>query len=169
MPKLTKEGYRVTIGGFHNSDASKFDYVNCLKMVLMLFDTRFTEYDIDNDVAEGEIAISDMKNMGWRHFMKAIAHLPTANFYMKFLQEASPIKIVQVHILNPSGVAYKMFQIFKPFMKQEILDVLNFHPNGYESLYEHIPREFLPKEYGGEQCSMEEIRLEYVKKMTEKR
>lgn len=170
MPKLSKEGYKITIGGFHNSDASKFDYTNCLKMVLMLFDVRLSEFDCDDQIAEGEIVITDMGNMGWRHFMKAIAHLITAKFYMAFLQEAAPIKIVQAHILNPSGMVHKMFTIFRPFMKQELLDVFHFHPNGIESLYDFVPRELLPKELGGsDEFSMEEIRLTYIKKMEENR
>lgn len=139
-------------------------------MVLMLFDTRFSEYDNDGELAEGEIVINDMKDMGWRHLWKSVAHFATANFYMKFLQEATPIRIVQAHIVNPSGVAYRMFTMFRPFMKKELLDVMHFHPNGLESLYEHIPRELLPKELGGdESLCMEDIRVDYLRKMEAKR
>lgn len=32
-----------------------------------------------------------------------------------------------------------------------------FHCSGYESLYEHVPREALPREYGGTLGSVEEL------------
>jgi hypothetical protein len=170
MPKLTKDGYKVTIGGLKDPDPSKFDYLNCLKMALMLFDTRFSEYDSDGKVAEGEIVINDMKDMGWRHMWNSMKHMATANFYMKFLQEATPIRIVQFHMINPSAITYRMFTIFRPFMNKEFLDVIHFHPNGIESLYEHIPRELLPKELGGnDDICMEDIRLEFLRKMESKR
>jgi hypothetical protein len=32
-----------------------------------------------------------------------------------------------------------------------------FHCSGYEALYEHVPREALPREYGGKLASVEEL------------
>lgn len=169
LPQLTKEKYRITIGGIRDSDASKFDYVNCIKMALMLFDVRFSEYDTDGEISEGEISIMDMNSMGWRHFMKAVSHLITAKFYTKFIEDATPMKIVQAHIINPSNVVYKMFTLFKTFIKQETLDVFHIHTS-MESLYEHVPRELLPVEWGGsKEITIQGVREEWLKKMEDYR
>lgn len=131
----------------------------------MLFDTRFSEYDTDGVISEGEISIMDMKNMGWRHLMKAVANIMTAKIYSKFVEEASPMRIVQAHVINPTPTVYKLFTIFKSFVKQELLDVFHFH-NSMESLYEFVPREYLPKEWGGtDDITIEEVRQDYLKKM----
>jgi hypothetical protein len=165
LPKLTKEKYRITIGGIRDSDASKFDYVNCIKMALMLFDTRFSDYDTDGVISEGEISVMDMKNMSWRHLMKAVAHMTTAKIYSKFVEDATPMRIVQAHVINPSATVYRLFTIFKTFIKQELLDVFHFH-NSMESLYEFVPREYLPVEWGGtEEFTVEDVRKDYLEKM----
>lgn len=135
----------------------------------MLFDTRFSECDIDDEVSDGEISIMDMKTMGWRHFMKSVANFGHAKTYTHFLEHATPMIIRQAHIVNPSAMAYKMFTLFKPFMKKETLDVFHFHQN-FESLHEHVPKELLPVEFGGNpEISIEDVRELYLKKMTENR
>jgi hypothetical protein len=42
---------------------------------------------------------------------------------------------------------------------QSLADVLQvfFHCDGYESLYKHVPRDVLPREYGGELDSVEDL------------
>lgn len=101
--------------------------------------------------------------------MKAVTHLMTAKVYMKFLQEAVPMKIVESHIINPSAVVHRMFSLFKPFIKQELLDSFFFHQD-LESLYKRIPRELLPVEWGGnKEISIEEVRKDYLKKMERNR
>lgn len=42
-------------------------------------------------------------------------------------------------------------------MKPKVMGRLKVH-NSVEELYEHIPKEYLPKDYGGEEPCMEESR-----------
>ncbi|KAG5680466.1 hypothetical protein PVAND_009974 [Polypedilum vanderplanki] len=149
LEKRTKDNFKVSVATFHNTDASIFNYTDLLKTALMILDTRFAEYDYDNKIADGDIMISDMQGMSFRHFLKMMRAFSTATFYMKYLQESAPIKIVQAHLVNPSGVVNRMFSIMRPFMKKELLDVFHIHSNGYESLYDYVPKELLPSEYGG--------------------
>lgn len=39
---------------------------------------------------------------------------------------------------------------------------MHFHTAGYESLYDHIPREILPKEYGGNAGQVDDIFNEWL-------
>ena len=166
---MTKDKYKITINSLNDPDASKFDYVNLVKAGLMLNDARFLDYDENEEIAEGEIFIMDMKNMGWRHLWKTMGHLMTAKFYSSFLQEAMPLKIVGNHIVNPSSIMDKMFTIFKPFIKQELLNVIHIHSK-MEDLYEFIPRELLPVEWGGnDEISIKKIHNERMEMFKEKR
>jgi hypothetical protein len=167
---LTEEKQKVFVAKFHNTDASIFNYTNMIKMALMIFDTRFVDYDLGNEVSEGDIMISDMKGMTFRHFLKMMRCFSTAQFYMKYLQESSPIKIVQAHVVNPSSIVDRMFSIMRPFMKKELLDVLHIHSGGLESLHKVVPRELLPTEFGGTSgVSMEESHKVWLLKVDKNR
>ncbi|KAL7036726.1 hypothetical protein ACKWTF_008912 [Chironomus riparius] len=168
MPKLTKDKKLVTIGGFNNLDPNAFNYADCIKMALMVFDTRFCSYDDPekNEIATGEIVIMDMKGLTFRHFWKVLRNLMTAKFYMQYLQEAAPIRISQVNIVNPSPVIDKLFSLIKPFMKKETLDVLRFHNQGIETLLERVGLENLPVKYGGaSNVDLDEVHQNYMKRI----
>jgi ADP-glucose pyrophosphorylase len=47
--------------------------------------------------------------------------------------------------------------IIRPFVKKELLEVKHFHTSGYESLFEFIPKEFFPNEYGGNAGSTDKL------------
>lgn len=131
----------------------------------MLFDTRFSDYDTDGIISEGEISIMDMKNMSFKHFMKGVTNMSTAKFYDKFINDATPLTLVSVHVINPSAIASKLFGFFKTFMKQKHLDVFHFHKD-LESLYDHVPKELLPVELGGTQeITLDEVQEGYIRKM----
>ncbi|KAL7036725.1 hypothetical protein ACKWTF_008911 [Chironomus riparius] len=151
MPKLTKDGMLVTVGGLKDPDPSKFIYLDCIKMALMVFDMRFCSYDDveNNEIANGDIVVMDMKGMSFWHFLKVVKNFTTAKFYTHYTQEAVPIKICQTNVVNPSPAMDRVFNLFKPFMKQEVLDTLIFHSNGYESLQKTVGKEYLPPKYGG--------------------
>jgi len=151
MPKLTKDGMLITVGGLRDPDPSKFIYPDCIKMTLMVFDLRFYSYDIveNEEIADGEIVVMDMKGMSFWHFLKVVKNFSIAKFYAYYSQEAVPIKICQTHIINPSSAMDRMFNLLKPFIKQEILDTVVFHSSGFESLHKSVGKENLPPKYGG--------------------
>jgi hypothetical protein len=167
---MTENNLKVSVAKFHNTDASVFSYPDLIKMALMVFDTRFADYDCGNTIAEGDIMISDMKGMSFRHFLKMMRAYSTATFYMKYLQESSPIKIVQAHIVNPSAIVDRMFSIMRPIMKKELLNVIHIHSSGYESLHKFVPKELLPTEYGGTSgVSVEQSHNEWIAKVERNR
>lgn len=131
----------------------------------MMFDTRFYDYDVDNEIADGEIVIMDLKGLSFRHFLKVVGCITTARFYLKYLQEASPIRIIQINIVNPSSIVDRIFSLLKPFMKKELLDVLQIHST-LETLHDRIPIELLPVEYGGtNDVSIDEVHASWIEKM----
>lgn len=158
---------QVTFGGINDPDPNKFVYTDCIKMALMLFDTRFCFYDNNNeqDIADGEIVVMDMGGITFRHFFKMVRNLPTAKFYMHFMQEASPIRIQQVNIVNPSPIIDKIFTLFKPFMKKEVVETVAFHRN-LETLHERVGKEYLPEKYGGtNDIDIEEQQAKFMNKV----
>lgn len=170
LPKLLNDKYRITVLCLINYDASQFDYVQIVKMAVMMFDARFTNYDDPaGNIASGECFVIDSKGMSFSHFLHVVKNVSTVRLYMKYIQEAVPFNIKKVHFINCSYIFYKMFALIKPLLNKELLEVIYFHTEGLESLYEHVPKEVLPTELGGDVGSMVEIYEQFQKFVISKR
>lgn len=52
--------------------------------------------------------------------------------------------------------------LIRPFVKKELYDVMHFHTDGFESLYEHVPKDILPLEYGGDAGKIDDFYKEWL-------
>lgn len=138
-------------------------------MGLMMFDARFTEYDVPGTIATGECFIIDGKGMSFRHFLNVVKNVSTVRIYMRYIQDAVPFNIKKIHFINCSYILDKMFAIIKPLLNKDLLNVIYFHTNGLDSLYEHVPKDILPTELGGDVGSMFEISEKFQKLVVSKR
>uniref|UniRef100_A0AAT9H830 Alpha-tocopherol transfer protein n=1 Tax=Ambigolimax valentianus TaxID=1338344 RepID=A0AAT9H830_9EUPU len=64
-------------------------------------------------------------------------------------QDVFPARLKAVHIVNEPASFSNIFAIFKPFLKQKLLDRIFFHGDKYSGLHEHIDPNLLPLAYGG--------------------
>lgn len=129
-------------------DPDHYDVVENIKMFFMFSDIRYITLDTIG-LTEGEIGIMDFKGFSFRHFLKFVRNFSSIRLYLKYVQEAVPFRIHQNHFVNCSTALTKIINLIRPFVKREVFDVMHFHTSGFESLYEHVPREDLPFEYGG--------------------
>lgn len=171
LPKLLDDQYHITVISLINYDASQFDYLQIVKMAVMMFDARFTAYDepANGTISSGECFIIDSKGTSFRHFLNVVKNLSTVRIYMKYIQEAVPFNIKKVHFLNCSYIFDKMFALIKPLLNKDLLEVIHFHTQGVESLYEHVPKSILPIELGGDIGSMTEIYRKFQEFVVSKR
>ncbi|XP_050353686.1 alpha-tocopherol transfer protein-like [Nymphalis io] len=63
--------------------------------------------------------------------------------------EAYRVKVKGFHVINAPGFIEKIVYILKSVLKEKIMNRIYIH-NSYEELYEAIPKEVLPQEYGGD-------------------
>lgn len=147
MPTNTSENHKITISRLVDTNPDNYVYLDVIRTIVAMLDTRFVTVD-SNELIDGEIGIIDMSGLGWRHFMKSASNLTTMKKYMKYVQEAAPFKVVQNHFVNCTPTMERFIAFLKPFMKKEILDSIKFH-TGTETLFEYVPKELLPVEYGG--------------------
>jgi len=134
----------------------------------MTFDARFTSYDdCESRIATGEVFIIDAKGVSFRHFLKIARNVGTVKLYMRFLQEAAPIRIKQNNFINCSSIIDRMLALMRPFLKRELLDVIRLHPQGIDTL--DVCKEVLPFEYGGTAGAIDEIYKEWMETFNGKR
>lgn len=127
----------------------------------MIGDIRLAEESVG---IAGDIFILDAAVASASHFAK---FSPTV--VKKFLiavQEAYPVKVKEVHVINISPLVDTIFNFVKPFVKEKIRSRITFH-NDVESLYKVVPRELLPNEYGGKAGPIVELNQWWKKKLAD--
>lgn len=170
LRKLTKENYKITIIRFHKCDSSVYDSVHVIKTALMMFDANYTDYDNgDNGLVEGEIFILDVVGFSFKQFLDLSKNVKTLLHYVKFLQEAAPVKLVCNHITNMSTIIDGVMMLVKPILSKEVSDVVHFHKVGSDTLLKLVDKEVLPIDYGGENGTIDEHFQEWLKVFSTKR
>ncbi|KAB0790242.1 hypothetical protein PPYR_15425, partial [Photinus pyralis] len=160
LPKLTRENYKIFIYRLTDSDPEKYIFADALKTFLAVADLRL---NFSDDFPDGEIPIFDMSGFTLKHLYKV--QLPILKKYMVYTQEAHPVRLKQIHVVNVSPFLDKAMAIVKPFMKTEVSAMLHFHQPNSTTLYKYIPQELLPEEYGGRVGKISDIKAALIRKM----
>ncbi|KAK9754128.1 CRAL/TRIO domain [Popillia japonica] len=106
----------------------------------------------EDGLAEGYIVLFDMKGVSLGHLARV--SLPSLRAFMIYIQEAHPARLKSIHILNTANFINHIMRLITPMIKSEILNIVHFHSGIHP---ENIPVDILPKEYGGEACSIPEL------------
>ncbi|OXU19231.1 hypothetical protein TSAR_001016 [Trichomalopsis sarcophagae] len=161
LPGLTKNGRRVVVMRGIDKDMPTPNVAEAMKLVLMIGDIRLKEELIG---VAGDVYVLDATVATPAHFSKF-----TPALVKKFLicvQEAYPVKLKEVHVINVSPLVDTIINFVKPFLKEKIRNRIFVHSN-LEKLYEYIPREILPTEYGGDAGPIQAIHETWIKKLEE--
>ncbi|XP_075155398.1 alpha-tocopherol transfer protein-like [Haematobia irritans] len=171
LPGLTPENYRITLLRLINPDPNLMHHTEDTKAFLMVSDCRFSMPDVEEEngplLSEGEVQIFDMRG----YTMKHVARLSfrTLRTYLKFLQLAFPVRIKAMHMINCPSYLDKILKVVKPFINKEVFEMIHFHTTGIETLYEHVPKDMLPEEYGGKAGKLSDLKEQFTKQLSEKR
>lgn len=168
LRKNTQKNQKISVFRIADADPNLYDVKEVSRMVMVAYDVRFISQDDDEVTNNGEIGIVDMKGYSFRHLFKAFRYMSLMNSYFKYVQETIPTVIVQNHFVNCSPVVPKMIAFMKPFMKKELIDTIKIHTS-IESLYDFIPRDLLPNEYGGTAGCLDDIHNAWMEKVKSKR
>lgn len=142
----------------------------------------------DADIAEGDVQIVDINGYTMRHL--AYVSIFVLRVYMKFVQDAYPSRLRAIHIINCPSFLDRMMAMMKPFIREEVFQMvctshpfrlppfrlyllyspfqIKYHTEGMDSLYELVPRDMLPVEYGGKAGTIAEIKEHWMRVLKEK-
>lgn len=122
-----------------------------MKLVLMIGDVRLKDEIVG---VAGDVYILDANVVTPNHFAKF-----TPALVKKFLicvQEAYPVKLKEIHVINVSPLVDSIINFVKPFLKEKIRKRIFVHST-MDTLYECIPKDMLPMEYGGKAGPIQDI------------
>ncbi|KAG6449790.1 hypothetical protein O3G_MSEX006247 [Manduca sexta] len=161
LPGLTPQGRRVTFCRALDKDVDTNMLNDAFKIAMMIGDIRLKE---EIEGVAGDIYVLDASTIIPSHLGKVS---PAAiKKFMICVQEAYPVKLKEVHIINASAIVDAAYNIVKPFLKEKMKNRIFFHTDITE-LQKYIPKEIIPIEYGGNGCSMEEVNIAWMKKLEE--
>lgn len=71
--------------------------------------------------------------------------------FVDAFQEAMFVRLKEFHFINAPSFMDKLMSMFKPFMKENMLQIVHSHQVGSNTLNEYLPISALPKDAGGEE------------------
>lgn len=66
-----------------------------------------------------------------------------------WLQDAVPLRVKAIHIINQPKIFNIVFALFKPFLREKLRNRIYFHSTDRVSLHKHMSPECLPLNYDG--------------------
>lgn len=109
----------MTYGRFLDSDPSKYNQNECIKYLFMTCEVQ----NLVNGTSNGQIMILDATDLSFGHATQInITILKKILFY---IQEAAPVRLKAIHILNTVSLVDMILNIAKPFVKAELLKLVS--------------------------------------------
>ncbi|XP_021939899.1 alpha-tocopherol transfer protein-like isoform X2 [Zootermopsis nevadensis] len=142
MPKRDQHGNLVMAGRVVDNNVSKFSYEETTKAWFMLQDVILLE----EGAIPGFVFVLDASSAGMGHLART--SLSTVKKYYMYIQEAFPGIVIANHMVNAGPVIEAFINIGKPFMNKELASKIFIH-SSFDTLHEHVTKDALPKEFGG--------------------
>nr|CAD7399375.1 unnamed protein product [Timema poppensis] len=154
LPEKDSQGNVVVIARLKQDDPTVYSHPLSIKTYIMVQDMAVLEHG----TVPGFIHILDFKGLTFRHL--ANINLTIIKQYFTYIQEGYPGIISKDHVIHVVSVTEKILAMCKPFMKKELIAKLQVHSGDMESFYKMVPKKILPKDYGGDGETMEELQSE---------
>ncbi|KAM3963872.1 alpha-tocopherol transfer protein-like [Aphomia sociella] len=159
LPGLTPKGCRVILARALDKSLDPTHLNNIFKLAMMMGDIRLKE---ESEGVAGDVYILDASILAPSHLGK-ISPSALKKFFI-CIQEAYPVKLKEIHIVNVTTLVDAVMNIVKPFLKEKIKKRIFTHTT-LDTLYDYVPKDVLPEEYGGTCGSIDVIQEAWHKKL----
>ncbi|KAK6640584.1 hypothetical protein RUM44_012280 [Polyplax serrata] len=148
----TPEGYNAIFIDSVDPDVANYSFVEAMKIASLAIDVLVHCFPQE----KGNVLVFDMKNSAVAHVIKT--NLTTLKKAMVYVQKALPFVLKQIHVINAFPLIQQIQLLIKPFVDDNLSKMIHIHmQDNMESFYEFIPRKSLPKDYGGEADSLQDL------------
>lgn len=118
---LSKSGYNIIYSRLTDFEPSHFVHSDSIKGYNMVLDGWFhTEGTV-----KGHLILIDMHGTLMGHVSRMNPSI--AKKSLMYLQDALPVRLKEIHVMNASPIFDLMMTIVKPFMKKELLDMVRIN------------------------------------------
>ncbi|RVE51216.1 hypothetical protein evm_004181 [Chilo suppressalis] len=134
-------------------DPEKYNILDIVSVSNVMAKIILQEYD--NAVVAGVRTILDLEDVTMGHFFQMTPL--TMKKMVVSGQDALPIRMKGTHYLNTPTGFETVFNATKTLLNEKNRNRIFVHNRNYEDMYKYIPKEILPKEYGGYGGTIQEI------------
>ncbi|KAG8039898.1 hypothetical protein G9C98_000627 [Cotesia typhae] len=159
LPKSDKNGNRIIFHRLADTRPNQYMFNDGIKLLQMSVDGSLY-YE---GCTPGYIFLFDMQGVGLGHLTRL--SITSIRRFFEYLQEGLPVRLKGIHVLNAVWFMDKILALIRPFMKRELFDNLHLYTGDVKEIYQHIPPECLPKDFGGQLDSLETLHEEHCEKL----
>ncbi|KAF9810682.1 hypothetical protein SFRURICE_021135 [Spodoptera frugiperda] len=159
LPTATPEGYRVVYFRLADPDPRNFNLLEVVRAFMMIFDM----WQYEEGTWPGFVILIDMETASLGHIARL--DLMVVKKVLYFLQECMLVKLKGVHFMNAPYFMDKVLSLIRPYLRKELMHLLNVHQAGADSIEKLIPKKALPKEAGGEYKDFDTLREDLFKRL----
>ncbi|XP_068901094.1 alpha-tocopherol transfer protein-like [Tenebrio molitor] len=150
LPKLTEDLHRVTVIKFTGqSEEVNHDlaFIWSLNVIVL----RILE-----DVCVGEIRIFDLEFYAFKHFSKVTPSM--IKMFVEIYKKVFTLRTEAIHLINCPSTIDSMLKIIRStsIINPKMMKNVFVHKT-LDTLYGHVPKTILPRDYGGYERSLNEL------------
>lgn len=167
MPKVTADNNRIMIIKLIDFNPENLIFDDAITVFSMVNDTTIITRE-EGPLADGEILIFDLYGLTARHLTRI--GFSTLRCFFRYMIEAHPMRVRQVHLVNCSSLLDKLMMLIRPLMGSKTTKIMHFHTPNSTTLFDFVPRELLPKELLNGTCgSVDEPKWFWIRRTEEHR
>ncbi|KAF5280972.1 hypothetical protein FQR65_LT14896 [Abscondita terminalis] len=164
LPKLEDNGPRIIIWNMAKCNPDTMSYITLIKISCMFIDVLLMEDD--HSIISGVLFWADLKDCPVKY---ATQFTPTnLKKHMHIIEKALPLRIKGLHFTNCPSVIEYVYHVMKSLSLSKLMQRMSLY-NNIESFYSIVPQRLMPKEYGGDNDSMENLKGVWKEKLENRR
>jgi hypothetical protein len=157
LTQRDEDGARIILIQSSKVNPKKYTFDDMVKLSSLVI---FTLLEEEETQVGGFVYIFDHKNISM-DFISLFSLLDLKN-HLQCILNAFPCRQKKVIIINSPSFAVTLIEFAKSLLSEKLKKRI-FCFKGIENLHNHIDKRILPKEYGGEGASVEDMKDEFKK------
>lgn len=163
LPKLTPDGCRVTVSSFRIGDPNRYDVTAYAKRLLAIADIRYNS----EVFYRGDYLILDGSNYTLSHVLKLTPAFAKDLIFCS--QDVLPLHVKGIICINSPPFMERILNVIKPLLKSKIFNRIHVYSQDHTALLNHFPQEMLPKDYGGQEDTSDNLNDAWRKRLENER
>uniref|UniRef100_A0A1B6C3A9 CRAL-TRIO domain-containing protein n=2 Tax=Clastoptera arizonana TaxID=38151 RepID=A0A1B6C3A9_9HEMI len=162
LPRHSLDEQQILVLKLKDTVPENYDFATSVKWLIMTV----SRLQMEQGTQPGFILVYDGTGYTFSHVLRN--PLSLVKNYIQFGENASSIRVTEIHFINSSSIVKKMINLLKPLLDKDLMKMMTIHTSA-EAFFKNIPPTRVPEDYGGTAQTMAELHKENVDQMKKAR
>ncbi|XP_068623410.1 retinaldehyde-binding protein 1-like [Battus philenor] len=162
LPKMTEDNYRIFFVKLCDTPFEASQIMDYYKHCISI-----GEYLKANDYLNGFMVVSDFRDMSVMDLITKLNPMELKQAITIYI-EGFGMRLKGIHILTTSKFIDSLITLLRQILSEKLSKRIFVHKT-VESLFENIPKDILPAEYGGKEISLKEVHEKWLEILSSKK